>query len=43
MITIGIVEDDRDIRTGLQKYLSHQSDLLCDVASESVEEFLEKT
>jgi DNA-binding NarL/FixJ family response regulator len=43
MITIGIVEDDRDIRTGLQKYLSHQSDLLCDVAAESVEEFLEKT
>ena len=43
MITLGIVEDDKDIRTGLQKYLSHQSDLLCDVAAGSVEEFLEKT
>jgi len=43
MITLGIIEDDKDIRTGLQKYLSHQSNLLCDVAAGSVEEFLEKT
>jgi DNA-binding NarL/FixJ family response regulator len=43
MITIGIVEDDKDIRTGLQKYLSHQADLLCDVVAGSVEDFLEKT
>ena len=40
MITVGIVEDDRDIRTGIQKYLTHQKDFLCEIAGESVEEFL---
>jgi DNA-binding NarL/FixJ family response regulator len=42
MITVGIVEDDRDIRTGIQKYLSHQQEFLCELAAESVEEFLAK-
>lgn len=40
MITVGIVEDDKDIRNGMQKYLSHQKDFLCEVVGESVEEFL---
>jgi DNA-binding NarL/FixJ family response regulator len=40
MITVGIVEDDKDIRNGIQKYLSHQKDVLCEVVGESVEEFL---
>lgn len=42
MITVGIVEDDKDIRTGIQKYLNHQPDVLCELAAESVEEFLAK-
>lgn len=42
MITVGIVEDDKDIRTGIQKYLSHQKEFLCEVVGESVEEFLAK-
>ncbi len=42
MVTVGIVEDDRDIRTGIQKYLSHQSEFLCEIVGESVEEFLAK-
>ncbi len=40
MITVGIVEDDNQIREGIQKYLAYQKDFLCEVASESVEEFL---
>jgi DNA-binding NarL/FixJ family response regulator len=40
MITIGIIEDDRDIRTGIQKYLSRQTDFICDIAADSVEDFL---
>jgi DNA-binding NarL/FixJ family response regulator len=43
MITVGIIEDDRDIRTGIQKYLSHQKEFLCEVAGESVEDFLAKS
>jgi DNA-binding NarL/FixJ family response regulator len=42
MITVGIVEDDRDIRVGIQKYLSHQQNFLCEIATETVEEFLIK-
>lgn len=41
MLTVGIVEDDRQIREGIQKYLMHQKDILCEVAVESVEEFME--
>src|SRR5689334_19083355 len=40
MITVGILEDDSDIRTGIQKYLNHQPDFLCEVAVGSVEELL---
>jgi len=40
MITVGIVEDDDEIREGIQKYLSHQKDFLCTVGSGSVEDFL---
>ncbi|HXF99791.1 MAG TPA: response regulator transcription factor [Bacteroidota bacterium] len=43
MITVGIVEDDKDIRSGIQKYLNHQKEFLCEIAAESVEEFLAKT
>jgi len=43
MITVGIVEDDLEIRTGLQKYLSHQPGFLCEIASASVEEFLSQS
>ncbi len=42
MITVGIVEDDKDIRTGIQKYLNFQKDFLCEVVGESVEDFLSK-
>jgi DNA-binding NarL/FixJ family response regulator len=40
MITVGIVEDDNQIREGIQKYLTHQKDFLCEVAAESVEDFM---
>jgi DNA-binding NarL/FixJ family response regulator len=40
MITVGIVEDDDQIREGIQKYLVHQKDFLCEVASGSVEDLL---
>ena len=40
MITVGIVEDDNQIRDGISKYLSHQPDFLCEVTAESVEDFL---
>lgn len=43
MITVGIVEDDKDIRTGIQKYLNFQKDFLCEVVGESVEEFMSRT
>lgn len=42
MITVGIVEDDNQIREGIQKYLGHQPGFLCEVAAESVEEFLDR-
>jgi len=40
MTTVGIVEDDKEIRIGIQKYLSHQKEFLCEIVGESVEEFL---
>ena len=40
MITVAIVEDDREIRSGLQQFLDHQKDLSCPVAVESVEDLL---
>jgi len=41
MITIGIIEDDTEIREGIRRYLNSQNDLLCEVASGSVEDFFE--
>jgi DNA-binding NarL/FixJ family response regulator len=40
MITVGIVEDDDQIRDGIHKYLSHQKDFLCEIAVDSVEKFM---
>lgn len=40
MITVAIVEDDAQIREGMCKYLSHQREVLCEFAEESVEDFL---
>ena len=40
LISLAIVEDDQQIRNGLQKYLKHQPEFLCDVAVDSIEEFL---
>jgi DNA-binding NarL/FixJ family response regulator len=40
MINVAIIEDDRDIREGIQKYINHQQDMICEVADESVEHFL---
>jgi len=40
MINVAIIEDDRDIREGIQKYINHQQEMLCEVAEESVERFL---
>lgn len=39
MITVAIVEDDEEIRDGLRKYLSHQTDVLCEICVPSVEDF----
>lgn len=41
MIKIGIIEDDKDIREGIQKYFNFQKDFLCDLACDSVENFFE--
>jgi len=43
MIIAAIVEDDNDIRNGVQHYLKMQKDISCPVAEESVESFLYKT
>lgn len=40
MITVGIIEDDGQIREGIRKYLSVQKEFLCEYAEESVEDFL---
>ena len=40
MITVAIVEDDRDIRDVIQKYLDSQEGFICRTALDSVEEFL---
>ncbi len=43
LISVGIVEDDPEIRTGLQKYLNSQPEFVCSIAEESVENFLKNT
>lgn len=40
MISVGILEDDEEIRTGLRSYLGRQPGFLCDLAAGSVEELL---
>jgi|WetSurMetagenome_2_1015567.scaffolds.fasta_scaffold221902_2 DNA-binding NarL/FixJ family response regulator len=42
MTTVAIIEDDTQIREGIQKYLNHQKDFLCEISVESVENFLAK-
>ncbi|MBI4548078.1 MAG: response regulator transcription factor [Ignavibacteriae bacterium] len=41
MITVGIVEDDDEIREGIQRYLNSQANFECSLASYSVEDFME--
>ncbi len=43
LISVGIVEDDAEIRFGLSKYLNSQPEFLCNIEAESVEEFLKIT
>jgi DNA-binding NarL/FixJ family response regulator len=43
MLNVAIVEDDDQIREGIRKYLSYQQDFICELAAESVEEFLART
>jgi DNA-binding NarL/FixJ family response regulator len=40
MISIGIVEDDEEIRKGIQSYLNRQDKFVCEGAYNSVEEML---
>lgn len=40
MITVAMIEDDEDIRSGIQKYLNKQPGFSCKIAEESVEDYL---
>jgi len=40
MISLAIIEDDEDIRAGIQKYLNKQPGFSCRCAEESVEDYL---
>lgn len=40
MITVGIVEDDNEIREAICSYLNHQNNMRCEIAEESVEKFM---
>jgi DNA-binding NarL/FixJ family response regulator len=40
MTTVGIVEDDDEIREAIREYLNHQEHIACEVGSPSVESFL---
>lgn len=42
MISVAVVEDIRDIREPLFQFVSAQEEFLCEIESESVEDFLEK-
>lgn len=42
IINVAIVEDDDTIRNGIQNYLKNQENFLCEIAEDSVENFLEK-
>ena len=43
MIKLAIIEDDPNIRSGLERYLSFQKEIHCALAVDSVEAFLEGT
>ena len=38
MITVAIVEDDREIREGIRQYIDNQNEMSCPVAVDSVEQ-----
>jgi DNA-binding NarL/FixJ family response regulator len=40
MISIGIIEDDQEIREAIRDFLHRRPDMVCELASESVEAFL---
>ena len=40
MINVSIIEDDKDIRNGIQSYLNYQKDMQCTFAFDSVEMFM---
>lgn len=42
MISISIIEDDKVIREGIEKYLESQEDFICLLACDSVEQMLNK-
>lgn len=42
MISVSIIEDDRVIREGIERYLESQDEFICLLACESVEEMLQK-
>lgn len=42
IINVAIVEDDETIRTGIAEYLKSQSNFICELAEESVENFLKR-
>ena len=41
MISVAIIEDDTDVREGIREYLSSQPGFLCQLAEDSIENFLE--
>lgn len=41
MISVAIIEDIKDIRDSLAEFISVQKDMMCAIASETVEDFLE--
>jgi DNA-binding NarL/FixJ family response regulator len=40
MLSVGIIEDDREIREAIRDFLNAQEGFLCEITSESVEQFL---
>lgn len=43
MISVGIIEDQKDLREPLFEFISSRDEFLCEVAAGSVEEFFEKS
>ncbi len=43
MISVGIIEDQKDLREPLFEFISNRDEFLCNIAAESVEEFFEQT